>query len=171
MDVCAPLTSDSEWDWACQHSTDVAQEAALPPSPWPGIIEQHGRVEAWLADCRRRRDADSDRRQARVLLMLMADAPGRPRGTLRPPERARLLADRALAAYWSSVASAGDEGYDEERRRLRAEVGRASTVTEDRGAAIDGNAVARLMPLWRAWGQVLLDNDAVDLDRAFLPPG
>lgn len=143
---------------------------------WPDIIAEHGSTAAWMDDCRQRRKADGERRMARLIMTLMTDGAGRPRGTLRPPERARMLADRALAAFWVSVVGAGDEGFAEERRRIRDRQREATRATEpdERLAAIEGEAIKALLPTHRAWGLALVEAGAVtdkDIQGAFVPPG
>lgn len=147
---------------------------------WPDIIAEHGSVEAWLADCRQRRRADGERRMARLIMMLMTDGAGRPQGTLRPPERSRMLANRPLAAFWFSVISAtGDDGFAEERRRIRDRQRQAMRAVEPEGRmeameAMEAEAIKALMPTYRVWGKALIDAGAVsdaDIDGAFLPPG
>lgn len=95
-------------------------------------------------------------RMALVVAALFRDTPGKPRGTLaRPDQRARLAADKPLAAYFASVAAAGDDGWAEERARM---VDRLKDLPpEQRGDPQNVYAIAELMPTWRAWGQVLVD--------------
>jgi hypothetical protein len=131
---------DVEFEWAKRHACDVADECAAR-SPWPEILLQYGNVDAWHAACNVRRAADTERPLVRAITRLLADSPSKPRGALRTPQRENLLADKQLAAYWVSVAGAGDEGWYEERARI---------------AQSD---IRTLLPMWRAWGQVLLDAD------------
>jgi len=143
---------------------------------WPDILAEWGSHEVWQAECRRRRGADDDRRMARLIMMLMSNGAGRPRGTLRPPERSRMLGDKLVAAFWVSVVGAGDDGYAEERRRIRDRQRQAMQAVEpdERMAAIEAEAIKALTPTYRAWGQALIDAGAVkdaDIDGAFLPPG
>jgi len=161
MGIPTEITTDEgiieglEWSMA-QHLRDVRDfaEEAAQLSPWPGIIAKYGSESAFLAACRRRKAADTERPLVRAIMMLMKDAPGRSRGKLRDPERAKMLLDRSLSAFWSSVSAAGDSGWNEERARIAQRQG----------------DVRALLPLWRAWGQVLIDADvAGDLDGAFLP--
>jgi len=155
MDV-SPMTparsrDDGETQWALQHAAAVATDEA--GSPWPDVIAEHGSIDAFLAGCRERRSADAEMRMARVVIALMREAPGKPRGTLRPPERGKLLADRPLAAFFSSVAAAGDDGW-----------------RETNPIAADCYAIKALLPTWRQWGRVLLEAGAIEMDGAFLPP-
>lgn len=78
-------------------------------------------------------------------------------GQLNEHDRRRLLADRDLAAYWNSVAEAGEEGWREERTRL-AQVQRHAAAAGDPAdwlLALDSEAVKALLPTWRAWGRVI----------------
>lgn len=141
-----------EWSMA-QHLADVAEENT-PPSPWQSILAEYGTVDAWLDHCRQRRRSDGDRSLARIITILMCDAPGRPRGTLFPADRAWLLSDKLVAAYFASVAASGDTGWEETQR-----------------AARDVYAAKALLPTWRQWGAILLEAGAIgDLKAMFLPP-
>lgn len=64
----------------------------------------------------------------------------------------------ALMAFWQSVASAGDDGWQEERRRVLGVQRRAMQAASaaDRKLMFDLYAVQSLVPLYRAWGQMLL---------------
>jgi len=129
--------------------------------------------EGWLAHCRQERAADTERPLARVVSILAMEGARKPRGTLREPERARLLADKPLAAYWDSVG-AGEDGWAEEQIRIRDRqrlAMRAPAGTEERMNGVEMNAIKALLPIWRAWGQMLIDAGVVgDLGNAFLPP-
>jgi hypothetical protein len=141
-----------EWSMAA-HLRDVAENAR--PSPWPYIFSKYGSQEAWMAACRERRADDLDAKLARVIGMLMKAAPGRPRGKLRSPERKKLLADKPLAAYWASVAAAGDDGWREEKSRIDGQQG----------------GIRALLPIWRGWGNILQESGAVeDMDDVFSLP-
>jgi len=139
-----PPVDGLEWDMK-GHLADVERDNAQS-SPWPFILSKHGSVEAWMAACRERRADDLDARLARIIGMLMKAAPGRPRGKLRLPERLKLLADRPLSAYWASVSAAGDDGWREEKNRIAGQRG----------------GIRTLLPIWRAWGNVLLESGAVE---------
>jgi hypothetical protein len=142
-----------EWDMT-GHLADVAEQNTQP-SPWPHILSRYGSVDAWKTACCERRADDLDARLARVIGMLMKAAPGRPRGKLRTPERIKLLTDKPLAAYWASVAAAGDEGWREEKNRIAGQQG----------------CIRSLLPLWRSWGSILLESGAVeDVDDVFSLP-
>jgi hypothetical protein len=180
MDVRAPVTATNilATPAFCAAIRDGQMQAAEWEAQclWPDILAEWGSHEAWQAECRRRRGADNDRRMARLIMTLMTDGAGRPRGTLRPPERARMLADRALAAFWVSVVGAGDEGFAEERRRIRDRQREATRATEpdERLAAIEGEAIKALLPTHRAWGLALVEAGAIsdaDILGAFVPPG
>ena len=179
MVVCAPVTTANILNspvFQAAIREGQAQAAQWEAEClWPDIIAEHGSAAAWLDGCRQRCRADGDRRTARLIMMLMSDGAGRPRGTLRPPERARLLADRALAAFWVSVVGAGEDGFAEERRRIRDRQREATRATEpdERLMAIEAEAIKALLLTYRAWGQALIDAGAVkdaDIDGAFLPP-
>jgi len=156
MGLSTALTTRSqdhaEFEWAKQHARDVGDERASR-SPWPGILRDYGSLDAWRAACAERRAADTERPLIHAIDRLLADSHCKPRGTLRPPHREVLLVDKPLAAYWLSVAGAGDEGWDEERTRI---------MRSD---------IRSLLPVWRRWGQVLLDaNLCGDLEDAFKAP-
>jgi hypothetical protein len=137
--VQAPAIIDPEVAWALEHARQVAEEEA----------------DARFGAIARRLSDGGDSRLARIIQRLAREAPGRQRGTLPPPDRARLLADRPLAAYWFSVTQAGDEGWAEERRVL----------------SMTSAGVARLLPTWRAWGQMLIEaGEAADVEGAFRMP-
>jgi hypothetical protein len=77
-------------------------------------------------------------------------------------DRALILSDRALSAYFFSVAEAGDLGWDEEMARVRAALrpSLARMPPECRvGVSISGT-VLRLLPTYRAWGTILLQAGA-----------
>lgn len=76
--------------------------------------------------------------------------------------RALLLTDWPLAAFWLSVSRGGDSAWDEEIsrvRRLHAADVRKLPPQERFGVNSDGS-VAALMPLYRQWGQLVLDANA-----------
>jgi len=130
------VTADAEMAWALEHARQVAEDEA----------------DARFKAIARRLSDGGDIRLARIVQRLAKEASGRQRGALPPPDRARLLEDRALAAYWLSVTQAGDEGWAEERRVL----------------SMTSAGVARLLPTWRAWGQMLINAGEVDgLQKAF----
>jgi hypothetical protein len=90
---------------------------------------------------------------------------------LRELDRERLLADRALAAFWLSVVQAGDDGWREERKRIfdRQQEALRSIDPVERLNALELDAIKSLLPVWRAWGQVLIDADVIeDFNEAFL---
>ena len=128
--------ADAEVAWAQEHARQVAEEEA----------------DARFKTIARRLSDGGDIRLSRIIQRLAREAPGRQRGALPPTDRARLLADRPLAAYWLSVAAAGDEGWKEERRVLR----------------LTSAGVSALLDEWRAWGQLLIaEGEAVDVEGAF----
>lgn len=149
------LSVDPEYEWARQHAAEV-DDVSEPAAAWAAVIAEHGSVGVWLASCAKRRAADTEIRLARIIMKLVTEAPGRPRGTLRSPERELLLMlDPELAAYWWSVVRGGDVGWEEESQvRL-----------------LGGRAVAALLPTWREFGQMLIDaGEAEGLDEAFMVP-
>jgi|GEM_PF-5879306 len=180
MDVCAPVTTADilntpAFRAAIRHGQMQAAEWEAQ-CLWPDILAEWGSLDAWQVECRRRRGVDDDRRMARLIMMLMSNGAGRPQGTLRPPERSRLLLDRPLAAFWFSVVGAGGDGFAEERRRIRDRQRQAARAVEpgERMAAMEAEAVKALMSTYRAWGQALIDAGAVtdkDIEGAFVPPG
>jgi hypothetical protein len=127
------------------------------------MVALHGGIEAWHAACQARRAARPNHALARVICRLLRRG-GDDDGQWRLPghDREKLLADADLAAYWQSVASAGDDGWCEERRLLRAFERDAARAIDpqDRLLALDSNAVEALIPTWRAWGRILRDVQA-----------
>lgn len=98
---------------------------------------------------------NADMKLALVVSSLFRDyPPHKPRGTvLWPGKRDILLADRALAAYFSSVAEA--DSWDSERNR----------------GGLNIYAIAARLPTWRQYGQMLIDAGQVpDLKGRFTPP-
>jgi hypothetical protein len=116
------------------------------------MIKLYGGVEAYEAACRRQRAADPDHRLARIVLRLI-----RNRGLTNRFDIECLAADKPLAAYFASVAEAGDLAFMDERRRIR-QVIRESTVDMrgERYPIFDVDAVWELLPIWREWGSALL---------------
>ena len=146
------LLEGLEWSMA-EHLRDVADEARrMEGAPWALIFHKWGSLEAWLEHCRQKRSADPDRKIVQILQSLMRTTGSKPRGQLHwSGWRETLLADRPLAAYWLSVSQAGGESWNEERERIRS-----------------AGSIRKLLPVWRAWGQMLLDSGAIDgLDTAF----
>jgi len=134
---------------------------------------EHGSVDAYLEHIRLQRQLDGDRRLASAVASLLRGGGAKAVGTLHPAQKRRLLRDRELAAYWVSVARAGDAGWAEERTRVRQHQHRAlrSSEPEKRLGAFEREAIRRLVPQWRAWGRLLLEADAVpelnDVIRTF----
>lgn len=82
--------------------------------------------------------------------------------------RALLFSDLPLAAYWMSVARGGRDGWDEEGTRIRRTKARQTQnmAPELRRDVSDLGAIRSLLPLYRSWGRVLLEADAVpDIPR------
>jgi hypothetical protein len=111
-------------------------------------------MDAWHRACQRRRNADPDNRLALVVKNLIFN--GRPNRFDAP----RLAADPQLAAYFDSVAEAGPMAFMEERRRiirLLENAVRHADIQGNRYPVFDADAVKELLPVWRAWGQILID--------------
>ena len=66
----------------------------------------------------------------------------------------RLAADKALAAYFASVAEAGADGWKEEMDRMRGRL--KHTPPEERGDPMNVYAIRAMLPTWRAWGEVVM---------------
>ncbi|HVI49954.1 MAG TPA: hypothetical protein VM661_01960 [Candidatus Sulfotelmatobacter sp.] len=94
---------------------------------------------------------------ALILASLFRDTKAKPRGTLLwPSQRDRLAADKALAAYFASVAEAGAEGWKEEMDRMR---GRLTEMPpEQRGDPMNVYAIRAMLPMWRKWGEVVANS-------------
>lgn len=133
------------------------------------IVELHGSVDEWREKYSPPISRDRDMKLGRILMQLMTAAPGRPRGSLRHrADRDRLLADIPLTTYWASVAEAGEAGWEEEADRVRRQRMTGGTGQET-GMPSDLWAVKRLLPMWRAWGQVLAESGfAPDFGKLFL---
>lgn len=73
-----------------------------------------------------------------------------------------LRQDIALAAFFISVEDAGEDAWDEERMRVaRRFVERTRHLApEFRQGMTRTGAVRSLLPLWRNWGQMLVQRDA-----------
>lgn len=145
-----------EWSFA-GHCSEVADDQ----SPWTGILAEHDSVENWMAFCRKRRAADTETPLARSILSLMRDAAGKPRGTVREPDRRRILADPQVSAFWASVVDGGDNAWREEKERI-VRRGKEGAGNADRTAADwDSTTVRSLLPTYRAFGQMLIDAGVV----------
>lgn len=113
-------------------------------------------LDAWHEACRRRRAADPDHRLARVVLRLIRNG-----HLMNGFDTERLRADPQLWAYFRSVTEAGPMAWVEERRRIRQVLRDAAEQAHDHGdryPALDIEAVKELMPIWRAWGQVVIES-------------
>lgn len=100
-------------------------------------------------------------KMARIVASLFRDTRHKPQGTLMfEVDRAILAADRPLAAYFASVAEAGSEAWREERFRIAER--HNHLPPERRGDPLNLGSIAPMLPIWRAWGQMLID--------ASLPP-
>lgn len=126
-----------------------------------GVIEaaerRYGSLEAWQAADYGRAIPKEDQRLARAISSLMSHYPSKPRGTLRPPHRQRLLADRDLCAYWASViiADAWDEEFARLARRQREAAGALLPI--ERLDSIGLFAIVGLLPYWRSVGRTMLN--------------
>lgn len=140
-----------EWSMS-EHLRDVSDEGKSAGSPWPLIIHQWGSVEGWLEHCRWKRKEDPDRKLVRIIESLMRNSTSKPRGQLQwSGWRETLLADMPLATYFLSVSQTGLDAWNDERVRIRS-----------------AGSIRKMLPVWRAWGQMLLDAGAIDgLDAAF----
>ena len=122
----------------------------------------YGGQEGWFAECSRRKAADGDYQLARVIVRLIRK--GGEAGSLRcrVADRPLLSADPAVEAFWKSVAAAGPEAWQEEKRRVKRveEMALDSDDLDVRLLALDAYAVRSLMDTYRAWGQMLLDAGA-----------
>lgn len=123
------------------------------------LIDLYGGLDGWHDACRARRAADPDYRLARIIVRLLRA--GGDRGPLRcrPGDRDRLGDDPELEAFWQSVAHAGPDGWREERQRVMA-AERQASASDGPGTRLlmlDIHAVKSLLPIYRAWGRMLLD--------------
>ena len=134
----------------------VAEAAA---AYW-GVIEaaerRYGSLEAWQTADYGRTIPKEDQRLARAISSLMNHFPSKPRGTLRPPHRQRLLADRDLSAYWASVIMA--DAWGEERTLLakRQREAAGSPLFIERLDSIGLFAIIGLLPYWRSLGRMMI---------------
>jgi hypothetical protein len=90
--------------------------------------------------------------------------PGTPVGAATAiRERALLFSNLPLAAYWMSVARGGQDAWDEEKVRIRRTKARQTQdmAPELRRDVSDLGAIRSLLPLYRSWGQVLLEADTM----------
>lgn len=95
-------------------------------------------------------------KMARIVSSLFRDTRFKPQGTLMHKlDQDLLAADRPLAAYFASVAEAGPDAWREERFRIAE---RSSHLPpECRGAPLNLGRIAAMLPIWRAWGQILIE--------------
>ena len=116
------------------------------------MIRLCGGAEAYEAACRRQRAADPDHRLAKIVLRLIRQC-----GLTNRFDIERLAADKPLAAYFASVAEAGNLAFMDERRRIR-QVIRDSTVDMQgvRYPIFDIDAVWELLSIWKEWGSVIM---------------
>lgn len=153
-----PPESPPEMLETFRQSVESIERQACRADRVVAITLLHGSVDEWRDTYSRPVSLDLEMKLARVLGQLVTAAPGRPRGGLRHgADRDRLLADTPLATYWASVAEAGAAGWEEEAdliRRQRMTTGGGQCA----GILSDLWAIKRLLPLWRAWGQVLAES-------------
>lgn len=99
---------------------------------------------------------------------MLPGAPGAGAGAAALRARALLFSDLPLAAYWMSVAQGGQDAWDEEKMRTRRTKARQTQgmAAELRRDVSDLGAIRSLLPLYRSWGRVLLEADALpDIPR------
>ena len=93
------------------------------------------------------------------------------KGMQFPKDREAFIKDRPLATFWASVMVGGSEAYEEEQRRIKNVQREAQrhNDSESLESVIDITyAVRKLLPLYRVWGQVLIDSGlAPDIRMAF----
>jgi hypothetical protein len=122
------------------------------------MMQLYGGQQKYFDACRRARAADRDLQLARIVLRLLR-AGGDP-GSLRCHRihMEILEAEPDVLAYWRSVAAAGQEGWREERQRVKAaeQAAANSNDSHERALVMDVNAIKALMPTYRAWGRLLL---------------
>jgi hypothetical protein len=101
-------------------------------------------------------------RMAMRITSLFRDCPPhKPQGTLAHDRyREELCADMPLAAYFAAVIEGGDEAWRQERMAI----GRRHRMVprEHRGDPMNLGAVKLMLPIWRRWGQMLLDAGEVE---------
>ena len=127
------------------------------------VVKSFGGQQAWFDACHRLRQSDWDYGTASTIVRIIRRNHSH-RCTNSPREWAKLASDRPAQAYWLSVASAGEDGWREERRRIR-EVERAAAQSSDPRQIklmLDVWAVRSLLPLYRSWGQTLIDAGLVE---------
>jgi len=123
------------------------------------LIDLHGGLQGWLDACRVRKATDKDYGLARAIVRLLGRGGSERCAGLMAGERRRLNADPDVAAYWQSVEDAGDDGWREERERIR-NVERLATKTNSEHGhllMLDVYAARSLMPTYRAWGRILIE--------------
>jgi len=104
------------------------------------VYEEQSRLQA----ARYGHPEDPDRALAHLILRLLRNKRAA-WGTLLANHRRRLDKDRRLAVYLASVIAGGDAAISEARR-----------------AARDISSTAAQFPVWRRWGQILMDAGAAD---------
>ena len=153
---CPPMTAEEHY--AAMRDELAEEFRRRRQEGIDAMIKLYGGKEAYEAACRRQRAADPDHRLARIVLRLIRNW-----GITNRFDIERLAADKPLAAYFASVAEAGDLAYMDERRRIR-QVIRESTadMQGQRYPIFDIDAVRELLPLWREWGSTLLEIKKLD---------
>ena len=97
--------------------------------------------------------------------------PHKPRGTVMwPGKRAMLIADRPLATYFAAVIDGGEEAWQQERTLMGRRLLRMPR--EHRGDPMSLGAFEAMLPIWREWGQMLIDaGEAIEItEETFTPP-
>jgi hypothetical protein len=98
---------------------------------------------------------DPETKVARIVASLFRDTPYKPQGTLMfEVDRAILAADKPLAAYFISVAEAGPDAWQEERARIAER--NHHLPPERRGDPLSIGSITAMLPIWRAWGRVII---------------
>ncbi|MEI7607541.1 MAG: hypothetical protein WCJ64_09160 [Rhodospirillaceae bacterium] len=120
-------------------------------------ISEFGSVEAWRDHLNLTRRLDPDRKIAKAIESLIYNGHYSPQGTLSPRKKALILKDKNLAVYFISVAR--HDGWSEERRRI-SEVQKMAVraeKTSDRLLAFEHEAIYYLLPTYRYFGKLLID--------------
>ncbi|WP_200478057.1 hypothetical protein [Azospirillum brasilense] len=114
-------------------------------------------VRTWL-------EWDRERRLARAVRSLLRENAGKPLGVCKPAEQDVLESDPPLAAFFASVAAAGEDAWREEVARVRTrQAARRKERIARTGEWHSGSArlspvpIIDLLPVWRAWGRMLLN--------------
>lgn len=122
-------------------------------------LRLYGGQERWFEACHARNATDSDYAYARAIVRLMRRGDDPVAETMRRHWHT-LSQDPDLHAYWQSVAGAGQDGWREERKRIRAVQTEAYRSDEPikRYLSLDLPATKSLLATYRQWGRVLLSS-------------